>query len=232
MNKSFKKILAMGLALTLVLGAGQFDYAHSGRTDSSGGHKDNKNKSGLGYYHYHHGYGPHLHSGGVCPYEVTSVTESSTLDDNDGLENLTKHDHGNLPDFTVKVCGSKIDQSGVSYPFFVYNNVTYIPMTWDLCQAIGIVSEYTEGEGLRLTTDHEKSGTYAPEKSENPIKTDEIDIADVDINVWIDDILLMEDSQYPLKQYKGVTYIPLTWDIAKKLGVEYEYSNELGLIIN
>lgn len=26
--------------------------AHSGRTDSSGGHKDNKNKSGLGSYHY------------------------------------------------------------------------------------------------------------------------------------------------------------------------------------
>ena len=42
--------------------------AHSGRTDSSGGHKDNRNASGLGSYHYHHGYGPHLHPGGVCPY--------------------------------------------------------------------------------------------------------------------------------------------------------------------
>ena len=44
-------------------------YAHSGRTDSSGGHHDYQNKSGLGSYHYHHGYGPHLHPGGVCPYE-------------------------------------------------------------------------------------------------------------------------------------------------------------------
>lgn len=43
---------------------------HSGRTDSSGGHRDNKNKSGLGYYHYHHGYGPHLHEDGICPYEI------------------------------------------------------------------------------------------------------------------------------------------------------------------
>lgn len=43
--------------------------AHSGRTDSSGGHKDNKNKSGLGSYHYHCGGNPaHLHEGGVCPY--------------------------------------------------------------------------------------------------------------------------------------------------------------------
>nr|WP_243009220.1 YHYH domain-containing protein [Clostridium sp. AM58-1XD] len=50
--------------------------AHSGRTDSNGGHHDYKNKSGLGDYHYHHGYGPHLHPNGVCPY--TSGTGSSS----------------------------------------------------------------------------------------------------------------------------------------------------------
>ena len=44
-------------------------FGHSGRTDSSGGHRDNQNKSGLGYYHYHCGGNPpHLHPGGVCPY--------------------------------------------------------------------------------------------------------------------------------------------------------------------
>lgn len=42
--------------------------AHSGRTDSSGGHKDNKNKSGLGSYHYHcGGHKAHLHKNGKCP---------------------------------------------------------------------------------------------------------------------------------------------------------------------
>lgn len=48
--------------------------AHSGRTDSSGGHKDNKNKSGLGSYHYHcGGYPAHLHENGVCPYAAPTV---------------------------------------------------------------------------------------------------------------------------------------------------------------
>ena len=52
--------------------------AHSGRTDSSGGHKDNKNKSGLGYYHYHCGGHPaHLHNNGTCPYS-SSGSKSST----------------------------------------------------------------------------------------------------------------------------------------------------------
>lgn len=53
--------------------------AHSGRTDSRGGHKDNKNKSGLGSYHYHCGGHPaHLHPNGVCPYSKTPTTSSKS----------------------------------------------------------------------------------------------------------------------------------------------------------
>ena len=43
--------------------------AHPGRTDSNGGHRDNKNQSGLGEYHYHcGGYPANLHSVEGCPY--------------------------------------------------------------------------------------------------------------------------------------------------------------------
>lgn len=53
--------------------------AHSGRTDSNGGHRDNKNKSGLGSYHYHCGGHPaHLHKNGVCPYAGSSVSTTKS----------------------------------------------------------------------------------------------------------------------------------------------------------
>ena len=52
-------------------------FAHSGGTDSNGGHHDYNNVSGLGSYHYHHGYGPHLHENGVCPYEGGGATDSA-----------------------------------------------------------------------------------------------------------------------------------------------------------
>lgn len=71
-----KRLTACGLALLLSVsvfmgdGAGLTAFAHSGRTDSYGGHHDYKNKSGLGSYHYHHGYPAHLHDGGICPYET------------------------------------------------------------------------------------------------------------------------------------------------------------------
>ena len=64
-----KRILTLATVLFIVITIPFTALAHGGRTDSSGGHKDNKNKSGLGSYHYHcGGYPAHLHPGGVCPY--------------------------------------------------------------------------------------------------------------------------------------------------------------------
>jgi len=47
-------------------------FAHSGGTDSRGGHHDRKN----GGYHYHHGRGPHQHENGNCPYNNNSASSS------------------------------------------------------------------------------------------------------------------------------------------------------------
>ncbi len=75
--KHFKKIAIMFMCLVLLLPYNA--AAHSGRTDSSGGHRDNKNVSGLGSYHYHcGGYPAHLHKNGVCPYSSSAKTSSSS----------------------------------------------------------------------------------------------------------------------------------------------------------
>lgn len=55
-------------------------YAHGGKTDANGGHRDNKNVSGLGPYHYHcGGYPAHLHIGGVCPYKSSISAPSESV---------------------------------------------------------------------------------------------------------------------------------------------------------
>lgn len=72
MNIKFKLASSMLFIFAIILIFSLYSaLAHSGRTDSKGGHKDNQNASGLGSYHYHHGEGPHLHPGGVCPFSVT-----------------------------------------------------------------------------------------------------------------------------------------------------------------
>lgn len=82
MKKGKTKIIINVILTISIILIGINTYAHSGRTDSSGGHKDNKNKSGLGSYHYHCGGNPaHLHTNGICPYSSnakSSGTGSST----------------------------------------------------------------------------------------------------------------------------------------------------------
>lgn len=76
--KYLKKILIMIMCLSLLLSY-NVSFAHSGRTDSSGGHHDYNNISGLGYYHYHCGGHPaHLHPNGICPYSSAAKTSIST----------------------------------------------------------------------------------------------------------------------------------------------------------
>ena len=50
--------------------------AHSGRTDSRGGHYDRS----TGEYHYHHGYSAHQHPGGICPYLDDADSKSPSND--------------------------------------------------------------------------------------------------------------------------------------------------------
>ncbi|WP_286184146.1 YHYH domain-containing protein [Clostridium sp. CCUG 7971] len=79
-NMKSKKLISLASAMFMI-SAISVD-AHSGRTDSSGGHKDNKNKSGLGSYHYHCGGHPaHLHTNG-CPYNGSSNNSSSSSSSN------------------------------------------------------------------------------------------------------------------------------------------------------
>lgn len=71
-----KKIIILLIGFILILSSQAF--AHGGKTDSNGGHRDNYNASGLGSYHYHcDGYPAHLHTDGICPHSASSQTTQS-----------------------------------------------------------------------------------------------------------------------------------------------------------
>ena len=86
MSKLAKKLSVYAMSGMLIFSAVPGTVqAHSGRTDASGGHHDNKNVSGLGSYHYHcGGYPAHLHSGGVCPYSSSSSSSAETVNVSSG----------------------------------------------------------------------------------------------------------------------------------------------------
>ena len=91
MKRNMKRIISVLMAIVTIICMGNYTYAHSGRTDANGGHRDNNNKSGLGSYHYHCGGHPvHLHTNGVCPYssslhQVTAVLQALQNQDKNNI---------------------------------------------------------------------------------------------------------------------------------------------------
>ncbi len=73
MNRRIARFFSFCLALCIAC-APVVSFAHSGRTDASGGHY---NRS-TGEYHYHHGKPAHQHPNGVCPYD-RKATPKPTL---------------------------------------------------------------------------------------------------------------------------------------------------------
>lgn len=63
--KIIKSVVVIFLIFIISATSATVTFAHSGRTDSKGGHYDHQS----GGYHYHHGYPAHSHSDGECPYE-------------------------------------------------------------------------------------------------------------------------------------------------------------------
>ena len=67
-----RKCLFPLLALILLFILPVSALAHPGGTDANGGHYED------GEYHYHHGYPAHQHTNGICPYDSSASSGSSS----------------------------------------------------------------------------------------------------------------------------------------------------------
>lgn len=119
MKRNKGKIISIFLIVLSVVFMGVNTYAHSGRTDANGGHRDNQNKSGLGSYHYHcGGHEAHLHPNGVCPYSSSSssssskssTSSSSSSSSSKSTTSSSSSSSSNSEPSTVEVTEIKIDE--------------------------------------------------------------------------------------------------------------------------
>lgn len=143
-------------------------FAHSGRTDSRGGYKDNKNKSGLGYYHYHcGGHLAHLHPNGICPYSGYSNSNNNGSNSNNYQDYITIKDY---PKSMAVGDDTILDFTMYSY----YNDFSYtitstdpsvIQVNGDILQAVGAGSS-----DIIITTSHtSKTITIQVEESKHHV---------------------------------------------------------------
>ena len=88
-----KRLLIICIAIISSLLFTIFASAHSGKTDSYGGHYDNSS----GEYHYHHGYSAHQHDDidgdGIvdCPFDFDDKTNHNDSYNNDTVSDNTQN---------------------------------------------------------------------------------------------------------------------------------------------
>lgn len=146
-----------------------------------------------------------------------------------------------ITEFPVKVNGQIINNTQMEYPFLIYKDITYLPLNWDLLRELELSSEWSDTEGLKIyrtccandygdipalekppltqagTANNAIQRTYNAVPSSYPI---EIRGMPVDNTA----------QTYPFLQFRDVTYMPLTWDLAHlKLMMDLQWSPEEGL---
>lgn len=162
-----KKFIISLFVILIILALPISVFAHSGRTDSDGGHKDNNNKSGLGSYHYHHGYGPHLHTNGICPYSPKDTISIS-----------------NAPS-SMKI-GDSVD---LSWDITYYSGSSTV--SWDSSDS-SVISVSTsgllkaEGVGTAIITATMLNGEYSFNVSVYPVLVESITLTGIVERIEID----------------------------------------------
>lgn len=185
----------------------------------------------------------------ICDKLVENTVIDSTTKDYEEIRNvvseftpisgfLPRHDLSllntlNKSKINVSIAPSTIVFNGTSlrkdvkYPFIVYNDVTYFPLTYQNCLLAGIESSWSSAGGLELYTTG-ASGTYNPELG----YSGELKARKADFPVRLNN-KEVSSSEYPIIVCNDVTYIPLTWEVAVNMfawNFNYVYDNDGGVI--
>lgn len=138
----------------------------------------------------------------------------------------------------------KVNESGYiennAYPSLFYNNVVYIPMTYNFGESVGRTIEWVDGYEQDVLLLTEKKGGNIIVKntiSENEIspRTVIAEIADCTVAVCVGENLnlIRGTAEYPLLRYKDIIYIPLTWEnIVENFGWSYTFDEVNGVNID
>ncbi len=122
-----------------------------------------------------------------------------------------------------------VDNRYVEYPLITYKDITYFPMTYDLCSMLGLSTGFDAKEGLYITKHHSSAGTS------NLFGGDAVNYYNTEYNaviptypVYLNGIRIDNSTEeYPLINFRNITYFPMTWRFAyEELNFNIKWSQE------
>lgn len=133
----------------------------------------------------------------------------------------------------VTLNGQAVDNSAAQYPLLLYRNITYFPMTYHLCRFLGLETNWDNDTRTLSITQTGERGPYVPDTG-RARKSGRVPVTRVDYPVEINGVSIDNSVEsYPLFNYGGVTYFPLTfYYAASAFGWTYQWDAESGLRID
>lgn len=133
--------------------------------------------------------------------------------------------------FKTTILDQIVDNANVEFPLITYKDITYFPMTYDLCAALGLCSGFDSEKGLFIAkhyqgSDDRERKPYGENKRNYYNKDYQAHIPTYPIylnGISIDN----SKEEYPLLNFRGVTYFPMTWHFAyEEFNFDIEWSEK------
>jgi hypothetical protein len=146
-----------------------------------------------------------------------------------------------IPDFQVHINGIVMENTYNQYPLIVYKDITYFPMAYHYAAFMGLKSNwYPDARGgaalfVGVTEQPPEELVYYTASTANEKYCDAaIPAYKIALNTTLsEDFLDNGKEEYPILNFRDVTYFPLTWRFAAdEFGWEYAWNENSGLRIN
>lgn len=132
-----------------------------------------------------------------------------------------------IPDYQIIIDDSSVYYADSVYPFLNYKGITYLPMTYEYSKAMNLTTGWLEGTAFMVA--------YQPSDEPFPIyettsnKKYDTAVIPTGYNIYVNAKKVDNNTaEYPLLNFRGVTYFPLTWEYAvEEFGWKMSFDNNV-----
>ena len=116
--------------------------------------------------------------------------------------------------------GLSSDMSLCEYPAVMYENITYLPLTYYNCALLGLKLEAEDNKVLIKQANSDFPAEYLKDQSGDKKERITVTACPFDLNIFGKDY---SDEKYPALFYKNIVYLPLTWNVVNGI-MHWDYS--------
>jgi len=137
-----------------------------------------------------------------------------------------------VPSFKISINQEIIRNSENRFPFIMYKNITYVPLTWDYANALSLEAIW-DGKSLNIKKRENYFAPVRQDLSGNNSFTKRYRATVPGYEIFVNGKRINNaKEEYPILNFRGITYFPLTWRfMVDVFGLLCHWSPDSGLTL-